>query len=737
MRVGWVLFAVACGGGESPPPNFLIVTLDTLRADVLGAYGHEAGASPHLDRLAAESVRFDRAYTVTPLTIPAHSSLWTGQYPPRHGVRDNGDFFLRDDATTLAERLRAAGWSTGAAVGAEVTSHHWGFAQGFDRFMDDLGTTAGGSRWEVERPGNLVVDDLLGWLDHQGTDGPWMAWAHLFDVHDPYQPPEPYRTTFVGRPYLGEVAWTDAQVGRLVDQVLDREDAGRTWILVLSDHGEGLGAHGEGQHGVLLYDPTTRIPLLVRPPGGGAGLVDPDPASLVDVMPTVLALAGLPAANVDGRDLGPRLRGARDPGREVYLESLYARHHYGWAPMYARVDGEAKLIRGGHDRLFLKEDRGERLDVARRPELLAPRAERLTSWITELETKGPTASAGGGMTAAQVAQLRALGYVVDTVQPELASNLDPEQELPRLADLQRVRTLTREGKPAEALALLEPLVLAQPGLTEPRFLRVSLLQMLDRTAEAKAEAEALDAARPTAQSRRTLGLLMLDTEPDQALNLLREAVDRDPGLAEAHMALMQALLVTGRLLELDAASERAIEARPDDLRIGGMRAVVRALKGEAQAVEDDLRAALAADPGAPLVRHALGLAHRARGDDDAAERWWVEEILGFPPAVPTRRELVALLAAQRRYADQLEQLDVIVRHEPPVADTAHSRAQALFNLGRWDEAGIEVDRCRNLAPEYAGCTMLKANVLKKQGYEAEARATFELAKKQAAEAAPR
>ncbi|MFT7521444.1 MAG: arylsulfatase A-like enzyme, partial [Kiritimatiellia bacterium] len=351
-----------------PPPNFLLVTVDTLRADVLGSYGHRAGASPNIDRLAAQGTRFDRAYTVTPLTIPAHSSLFTGLYPPRHGVRDNGDAFLGPEAYTLAERLKQHGYATGAAVGAEVTSHHWGFAQGFDTYRDELGATAGGNRWAVERPANTVVDDALAILDERSTQGPWMQWVHVFDVHHPYTPPEPHLSQMSGRAYLGEVAWTDAQLGRLFDAVLARPDADRTWIVVLADHGEGLGAHGENTHGVLLYDPTTRIPLIVRPPGGHASLVVDTPTSIVDIVPTLMALAGVKSdESLDGMDLSGQMRGEPAPERSIYIESRYAHHHYGWAPLSALVNPQHKLIHGGRDHLFAATDLGEANDLSGDP----------------------------------------------------------------------------------------------------------------------------------------------------------------------------------------------------------------------------------------------------------------------------------------------------------------------------------------------------------------------------------
>ena len=213
------LLSLGCSKEAPQRPNIILITLDTTRADVMGAYGGNPQATPAFDALASEGLLLDRAYTVTPLTIPAHSSLFTGLWPPRHGVRDNGDFFLSEGADTLAEHLLAQGYETMASVSAQVTSHHWGFAQGFNAFFDDMGSSqeAESNRWKVERPGESAMDDAVAWLEDRKTpDQPFFAWVHLFDAHHPYVPPQPYKSRFAGKPYLGEVATADAQVGRLL-----------------------------------------------------------------------------------------------------------------------------------------------------------------------------------------------------------------------------------------------------------------------------------------------------------------------------------------------------------------------------------------------------------------------------------------------------------------------------------------------------------------------------------------
>ena len=256
--------------------NLLVITLDTTRADRLGAYGWPQSATPALDRIAAEGVLFEQAVSPAPLTLPAHSSLFTGKYPPHHGVRDNGGFFLDERETTLAERLKARGVKTGGFVGAYVLDRTWGIGQGFDTYFDnfDLSKFDAPSLSEVERPANEVADRALAWLE-TAKSSRFFGWIHFYDAHSPYEPPEPYRTRFADRPYLGEIAFVDSQVARIrafleAERLLDR-----TVVVVLGDHGESLGDHGEGTHGFFVYESVLHVPLMIqdavrhvaRPPG--------------------------------------------------------------------------------------------------------------------------------------------------------------------------------------------------------------------------------------------------------------------------------------------------------------------------------------------------------------------------------------------------------------------------------------------------------------------------------------
>src|SRR3954447_6419398 len=253
------------------PASILLISIDTLRADHVGAYGYAAGQTPALDALARRGLRFTHASTVTPLTLPAHASLMTGTFPVWHGVRDNGSFYIAEDQVTLAEALRARGYRTGGFVGAYVLDHRWGIGQGFDRYFDDFDLShfqmAAGLD-AAQRPGSEVVDHALTWLG-ENRDRPFFAWVHLYDPHSPYVPPEPYRSRFPATmqgAYDGEVATADAQVGRLIESLRASGDLDNTIVVVVGDHGESLGEHGEQQHGFFVYEAAMHIPLIVAGP---------------------------------------------------------------------------------------------------------------------------------------------------------------------------------------------------------------------------------------------------------------------------------------------------------------------------------------------------------------------------------------------------------------------------------------------------------------------------------------
>lgn len=363
------LGASGCRSPEPPPEplDLLLITLDTARADRFSYTGKPGPGTPRIDALAAQGAGFVNAISPVPLTLPAHASLLTGRQPPSHTVRDNGPYRLPEAETTLAELLAGAGYSTGAFVGAEVLDARHGLDQGFATYDDEIaGAGVSPFAYYAERRGEQVVGAASRWLEAQG-DGPVFAWVHLFDPHAPYRPPEPERSHYPSG-YNGEIAYTDRVVGQLLDYWQARRGLEHTLVVVTADHGEALGEHGEATHGVLVHDATLLVPLVIRAPGLRAERPIAEPVSLIDVLPTLLTLLGLPGPEgMQGRDLTPLLNGGAVSWSPAsgYAESLYARLHHGCAPLYALRDRGWKLVRGRTDELYdLASDPAESRDVA-------------------------------------------------------------------------------------------------------------------------------------------------------------------------------------------------------------------------------------------------------------------------------------------------------------------------------------------------------------------------------------
>jgi arylsulfatase A-like enzyme len=362
--VAIVVFAAVAATARSTmvrprPSGLVIVTLDTTRADRLPAYGFGSVATPAIDGLASRGAVFDEAVSVAPLTLPAHTSLFTGLYPPHHGVRDNTDRALDPAHGTLASLLNERGFHTAAFVGAIVLGADRGLARGFDVYDDGR---APGVRPSRRRPGREVVDRARAWIDGL-DDRPFFLWVHLYDVHAPQALPIDLRRAYGDR-YEGGIAYVDAQIGRLLDALRQRRLLSNTVIVVTGDHGESLGEHGELEHGIFLYQSTLRVPLVICAPGMTARRVTA-PTSLVDVFPTVLQLLGIaPRASHDGVSLVPALTGGGLPARAIYAESMYAAH-FGWGPLRMIYDGEFKFIDASRPELYdLSRDPGEQRNLA-------------------------------------------------------------------------------------------------------------------------------------------------------------------------------------------------------------------------------------------------------------------------------------------------------------------------------------------------------------------------------------
>jgi arylsulfatase A-like enzyme/Flp pilus assembly protein TadD len=621
-------------------PNVLLVTIDTLRADRVGAYGHVRAATPVLDRLAREGVLVEEAVVQVPQTRPSHASILTGRQPYEHGLRDNSSPPLEARLPTLATVLRDQGYDTGAVVGAYPVSRPSGLDRGFAFFDDPFGA---GERATVrdprtERRAAEVVDAALRWLQRPRT-APFFLWVHVFDPHAPYEAPAPYRKRFAAQPYDGEVAYVDAQLGRLLARLREGGTLDRTLVVVTSDHGEGLGDHGEDEHLLFVYDATLHVPLLLRLPGKlPAGVRVRGQFRSVDLMPTVLELLGRPAVPTSGASRAAALTtGGAIPANESYAESLYGSLHFGWAPLRAlRAEGW-KYIDAPRPELYRVADdpREARNRMADRAPVASAMRQRLSA-LDGGVPRPPAAAVEGG--AAE--RLAALGYVAGGFFQGPLSGDDPKDRLQEFQghrrDFQEALRLFRRRDLDGAIRILSRLaepkqekgqVVERRSFNVEYYLGRSLLEKR-RFAEA---AEHLGRASALAPESVPVYVFRAQAQaaggrPADALATLDGGLARTPDNAELLQAKGGLLLRGGRLAEARTVLERARKLDPDNVVTRVDLATLYRTQGDLEAARVEAAEAVGRHPKSPEALVAAGLVAGASGREDEAGRRFREAL---------------------------------------------------------------------------------------------------------------
>jgi arylsulfatase A-like enzyme/cytochrome c-type biogenesis protein CcmH/NrfG len=695
-------------------PNVLLITIDTLRADHVGSYGYAAARTPALDALAARGMRFTQAATVAPLTLPAHSSLMTGTFPAYNGVRDNGGFYLGDDQVTLASVVRSHGYRTGGFISAFVLDHRWGIGRGFDRYFDDfdlskyrldIGLDA------VQRPGREVVSKAIEWLD-QDASRPFLAWVHLYEPHAPYDPPEAMRVRFpptmVGA-YDAEIATADEQVGRLIDHLRATGRLDRTVVVVLGDHGESLGEHGEEQHGFFVYDATIRIPLIVAGPGLPARIVG-DQVRIVDVMPTVLDLLGIgtPGA-VQGRSLVPLARGGH-LDLVALSETWYPRHHYGWSELTSIRDGRYHFIAAPRRELYdTLTDPGELHNLA---DANATRADVQEQALREMLAR---ASAGHAATRPRAVdpdveqRLRALGYVASSISPRALEERrrgDPKDKIGLYNLLKQAGLDSVEGRIDEGIGKVRQALAADPEIVE------AYLMLGNMNAKAKRQNESIAAYRkaleldPDNESAAfDLALAYKDAgRTDAAEAGFNRVLELDPRDPKARYRLAEIWMERGEVQRAETALQRAIADNVERPTFLTKLAECDIELKKYDAAERNLRDALAEKSDAPMAHYDLGLVQEARGNAVNAIAEYEAEIARNPQTYRAQFNLAKLLTASGRTAEAARHFEEAVAANPEFGTGYLYLAKARLDIGDLDGAetaaakGLALKPDRDMAP---------------------------------------
>jgi arylsulfatase A-like enzyme/Flp pilus assembly protein TadD len=713
LALGAVALLTGCGE-DGPPPSLVLITLDTTRADRLGCYGYDAAHTPTLDSLAAEGTRFDRAMAAVPVTLPSHSTILTGVGPARHGVRDNGVFILGDEFETVAETLGETGYQTGAFLSAFVLSRPYGTAQGFTTYDDHLYN---------ERPGHLTTRKAVGWLERIDPSQPFFLWVHYYDPHLPRTPVEPFRSMDTLDPYDQEVAAMDAAIGQLLGEMRGLGMLDRTDVLVVGDHGEGLGDHGEPEHGMFLYDTTMRVPfLLVRHDATDAerGLVVSTLVSTSDVQPTLLDLAGVDGPEVEGESV-LSFSGSGDGvnrDRWAYGETYFTQFNFYHSHLFSYTSARWKYVDGPRPELYdLAADPHETVDlVAELPDTAAAIKARLDRFR---DRWGGDANPNP-LTTEEIERLQSLGYLGGG---DVAVSVESSEEffLPDPKELRAFATefaeglhLINLGRAEEAAELLETVIVHNPENLIARLNLGRIYTGLDQTDAAIMHLrEATHLAPDNATCKKYLGIAFQRAgRYEEAIEVLRGIRSHPSQGISASKEIARCQLLMGRAEEaqhtlrfladsggggpeIARLAERIgvlIDARAALTRTPGDERARLAVAGAALDVQLLAEARQALDFTASTAwleatrRRLRGSVAGAAGDYDLAREEFEAVLPTFPDDPYVRMQLTALYLDANQPERSLELAEGLIREGGSHPVAYYNKACALAQLGQVDAA---------------------------------------------------
>lgn len=670
-----VLIVSWAAAGEAPnrasSPSVLLITIDTLRTDHLGCYGYTRVETPAIDGLAASGIRFANAYTQVPITLPSHAVILTGTYPMLNGVRDFTSSGLPVNIPTLAEMVRRHGYHTAAFISSYALSSTWGLNRGFEVYDDDLGPGLGRSPelFLVERRGDRTVDRLLAWLNQQ-ANAPFFAWLHLYDPHSPYRPPEPYLSHYSTHPYDGEIAFDDAQVGRVIAKLKAMRLFGAMAIVLLSDHGESLGEHGEDEHGFFIYNATLRVPLIVKLPDAELGNRKVDlvativrPVSTVEVAPAIAELCRIPAGETrsfQGRSL---LAGLSHPPAQddttVYAESYYPRDSFGWHELRGVVNSRFAYIDAPRPELYdLQRDPGELHNLAGTN---ASVAASLRSRLEEVERRYGSATAPSSPLPDPdtVERLRTLGYV--SLQSPMgaqnnAQRADPKDKIETLRRILHASDLRRLGQYPQADELLASLEKSDPDLYVVPFERGENFLAWAKPQQAQPEFRKALALNSTFdQSLLGLGRAQFILGEDKgAAESLQLALRLNPRNFLARVALAKVYWRQNLPAAAEPELARVVRDHAEFPEGQADYAVILAKLGRYGEAMPHFQQALAAQYRDPVFYDYLGISYEQTGEEQKARDAY-QQAVALNPAYAAAYLNLALLSKKQNQPQEARQ----------------------------------------------------------------------------------
>ncbi len=664
-------------------PNIVVITMDTTRADHLPIYGYDGVKTPQLQKLARRGLVFEQCVTASPFTLPSHCSIMTGLYPTYHGVRINGDTALSEKHETMATALGRRGYDCGAFIGAFVLDGRWGLKQGFAHYDDDFDL----NKYKqldlglVQRPSREVVDAAIAWLSMR-KEKPFFAWLHLYDPHIPYDPPEPYRSEYGGRGpaglYDGEIASMDAQIGRFCDWLAENDLADNTILILVGDHGEGLGEHGESTHGYYIYDYVVHVPLLIVTPF--PPLQDrrcPEQVRTVDLLPTVEEMTGItPGGNLHGRSLLPLffLDGEKEP-RPAYSESLAPQIQYGWSPLYALRQYPCKYIDAPRAEFYdLKNDPQENSNLRLRRFAQAREYKKILDKLIADTSRNAPKTEAANLDQETMRRLATLGYIGSrapaAAAPGGAELADPKDKIAIFEAVAKSSELTFREKFAEAATLLEDVLKKDPEVVQARLVLANAYIKLQHPAAARLQLDAVLQWDPNHVQALILMASILRDENRLAdmVSLCQKALSVDPKSTQALSLQGNAYMDHKDYAKALPPLRQAAEIQPKLTQYQQSLAACYIFLKQYADAERILNIIGRDYPKFPLVHFHLGLVADEQGDLAKAEAGYRKEIEIYPRSVPARFNLGKLLLKKGDFDGYMAEMNEVVKLAPEMAE---------------------------------------------------------------------
>src|SRR5437868_9733938 len=621
-------FAVGNAAQAATPANVVFITIDTLRPDHLGCYGDKQIRTPNIDALAADGTRFERAYTAVPVTLPSHTVIFTGTYPTLSGVHDFAANKLSPTQATLASVLKDNGYTTGAVIGSAVLDSRFGLNHGFDFYYDhfDFNPLQESNLDEMERPGNIVADVTLDWLS-KNYQKKFFLWMHLYDPHYPYRPPAPYSEEYRDRPYDGEIAFADAQVGRLIEFLKNKGLYQNTLIILSGDHGESLGEHGEKTHGFFIYNATLHVPLIIHlPMGVHAGTV-PNLVNLADLMPTVLDALNIQIpAQVQGQSLLPLMSPKKDTARSLYAETFLPRLHFNWSELRGVETETYHFIDAPKPELYdLRKDPGETHNLfGEKKAVTAEMRVRLAKLIQQY-TAGQELAEKTGLDPALMERLKSLGYAGFSGGSNSGANIhalpDPKDRIQTYELFSDAMADSQHGQYAESIEKLNAALKTDPDSVPGHYLQGLNYYRTHEFPKSVAEFERVMQLSPDyALAAFQLGLAYgRNGDFDKSISTLKRALELDPTNFDAAYNAGVAYLQKKMVPEAVAAFRKSLEIAPDYALAHRSLGEVLLYQGQTENALIELHRAAELAPDDQRTHLALAQALKAKGLDEQAQ----------------------------------------------------------------------------------------------------------------------